>query len=72
MRGDTIRKFIWSGVIDEGGKVCGAINVATSPDKFPIQIQCTEAELFNLARMLQETAREVKRRGGARDGSRRR
>lgn len=70
MRGKTIRQFIWCGVIDEGGKVCGTINVETSPDRFPIQIQCTEAEMFHLAGLLRDTARELKRRGGARDPAR--
>jgi hypothetical protein len=65
VRGDSIKNFIWSGVIDEGGKICGAINVRLPDRAWPLQIQATEAELFALARMLRETARAVKAKGGA-------
>jgi len=62
MRGDTILKFIWTGVIDDPGKLCGAVMIHNGADRFPIQIQASEQEMHRLARALRETAREVRRR----------
>ena len=61
-RGDTIREFIWSGVITRpDGTACGGIMVSRGDKGGPVQVQATEQELHSLARMLRETAREVRR-----------
>lgn len=62
VRGDTIREFVWSGVVTKAdGTACGGIMVYRGEGRVPAQFQATEQELHSLARMLRETAREVRR-----------